>query len=328
MATSAFQRIREGFPDAEIHCGLRPYLRPLLSNNPFFDGYLPMPKVGFKGLLQQVAAIREQNFDLAIVLPNSLATGLAVRLAGVPRRLGYKQGRPLTMTQGLRAASNRSLFRRHGPRRLPKPMPQYYDDLLDLLQIPAGTGRPALHRSEEEEFAVDRWLQDHGLDAATPLVLLNAGASYGGSKMWAADRFAALGREYAQQGLTPIYLAGPKEVEMVQAIARQADALAAVDPVLPLSDLKALVGRAKLMVTTDTGPRHIAVALGVPTVCIMGPTDRRYTDYALEQQKVIQKQLPCVPCQRKVCPLRHHDCMGKIQVDEVMVASQALLPPQ
>ena len=329
MAFPALARIRQAYPDAHITCGLRPYLRTLLSNTPYVDDYLEMPRARGLGawsiFWRQVRAVRRGSFDLAIVMPNSLATGWIVRLAGVPVRLGYKQGRPLTMTDGLVAQRNRGVFaRRRGPRRVPKPMPEYYGDLLDVLDLPSAPPPPHLHTSEEERTWIDEWLTRQSIDPGRELVLCNPGSSFGPSKLWVAEHWAELARHYKQSGVEPIFLAGPNEVEMVDGIAAMAGAVAVTKPVIPLNMLKALIERARLVISTDTGPRHLAVGMRVPTVCLMGPNDRRYTDYALERQVVIQKDLPCVPCQRKVCPLGHQKCMRDITVAEVIEAGSTL----
>jgi heptosyltransferase-2 len=208
-------------------------------------------------------------------------------------------------------------------------MPAYYAELLDLLGLPPVPERGQLHVSMDEDAYVDGWLQQRGIAPDAPLVLLNAGASFGASKLWVAERFAAAAQRLREgQGLVPVFLAGPAEVDLVRGIARQANAVDTTDPVLLLSHLKALVRRARLLVTTDTGPRHIAVAFGVPVVCLIGPTDRRYTDYALDETIVIRKDIECAPCHRKVCPLGHHNCMRWIEVDEVVAACERLLRGQ
>jgi heptosyltransferase-2 len=325
MATASFERIRAAYPHAEIALGVRRYLKPLLHGSKAFDRILDAPRGGLGALMAQTRELRDGAFDLAIVLPNSLAAALPSFLARIPWRLGYRQGRPLLMNLGLRAERGRPWYRRHGPRRVPKPMPHYYQDLLDVLDLPPGGIRPSLVVTPEESASVDRWMAERQIGRNERLVLLNAGASYGGSKFWVAERFAAVARHFAGRGYRPLFLAGPAEVEMVEAIAKAADAIAVTRPVLPLDGLKALVARSALMITTDTGPRHVAVAFDRPTVCLIGPTDRRYTDYCLDKTELIQKDLPCVPCQRKVCPLGHHDCMRKIEVDEVVAAAERLL---
>ncbi len=326
MATAAFARIRAGFPQAEIVCGLRPYLRSLLAGTEHFDDYMDMPRAGgARGLLRQAAALRRRRFDLAIVFPNSLESGLAAWLAGIPRRLGYKQGRPFLMNLGTYAAPARGIGKLRA-RRTPEPMPEYYRKLLDVLELPPGPARGALVVTGEEQSACEAWLEERGVGRDRLVVAINAGASYGASKLWEPDRFAAVARVLRERrGAAVVLLSGPAEVDMVRGIARQSGAVAAVDPVLPLGMLKPLVARSSLLITTDSGPRHVAVALGVPVVCLMGPNDPRYTAYCLEKTALIRKELPCSPCNQKVCPLGHRHCMTLIEVDEVVAAAEGLL---
>ncbi|MBK8976408.1 MAG: lipopolysaccharide heptosyltransferase II [Planctomycetes bacterium] len=331
MATPAFARIRTAFPAATIVGGMRGYLRGLQEGADWFDATIDTPRAGgLRGLLAQARALRAHRFDLAILLPNSLETALVARLAGIPQRFGYTQGRGLLMTGGPRVASLRPWWSRTGVRRAPEPMPDYYRRLLDALGLPPGPTRTTLPVTDADRSACDAWLAARGVAPDRRLVLFTAGASFGASKLWLPERFAAVARHFAAlPDTTSIVLAGPAETALAQDIAAQAGrgVLATTDPVLPFGTLKALVERSALLITTDTGPRHIAVAFGKPVVCVMGPTDPRYTNYALERQTVIRRDLPCVPCHRKVCPLGHHDCMRGIEVAEVISAAERSLAP-
>jgi heptosyltransferase-2 len=327
MATAAFARIRASFPQAHITAGMRPYLRPLAGSE-FFDEIVPTPKAkGLGDLLRQVRAMRASAYDLAIVLPNSLATGIVPFLARVPLRLGYKQGRPGIMNLGIAAQVRRRWWqKREGPRRYPMPMPQYYEELLDVLGLPPVDRHPQLR----VDPADDAWVADHlrslGIADGEPLLLLVVGANFGASKLWPPERFSELARTMQQQhGMRALVMVGPSEVELGERIARDGGAIALSQPVLPLDRLKALVRRGTLMVTGDTGPRHLAVAFDRPVVCLIGPNDPNYTNYCLERTTLIRKDLPCSPCQRKVCPLGHHRCMRDITVDEVEAAGIDLL---
>ena len=122
-----------------------------------------------------------------------------------------------------------------------------------------------------------------------------------------------------------LILVGPQEVELGERIAAAGGALAMTRPVLELDKLNALVRRSALMITGDTGPRHLAVAFDRPVVCLMGPNDPNYTDYCMEHTILLRKELECSPCQLKVCPLDHHRCMRDITVDEVTAAGERLL---
>ncbi|MFY9343524.1 MAG: lipopolysaccharide heptosyltransferase II [Planctomycetota bacterium] len=328
MASASFARIRRAFPQARITAGMRPYLQPLCTGSDWFDEVVATPRAkGLRELWQQVGAMRRARYDLAIVLPNSLATGLVPFLAGVPLRLGYRQGRPLLMNLGLTARVRRRFWhRREGPRRWPSPMPEYYRDLLDVLALPAGGLHPELAVTQSDDAWVEQHLRSLGVAAGTPLLLLVVGANFGASKLWPPERFAAVARHFQERhAMRALVVVGPGEVELGERIAADGAAIALSQPVLPLDKLKALVRRAALMVTGDTGPRHLAVAFDRPVVCLIGPTDPQYTNYCLEQTVLLRKDLDCSPCQKKVCPLGHHRCMRDIAVEEVIAAGEDLL---
>jgi heptosyltransferase II len=327
MATASLVRIRKAFPGAHISLAARPFLLPLCKGSDWFDDFLPTPeKKGLSGILAESRRLRSGRYDLAVVLPNSLSTGLVAFLGRVPVRLGYLQGRSWLMTHGLRAITARHFWqKRRGPRRVPVPMPNYYRDLLDVLGLPGDSLHPDLPLTDEAKAWVDAHLRSLGIAPHEKIVLFVVGANFGASKLWMPERFAETARRFAAKGYRPIVTVGPAEVELGRRIGEDAGAIALVDPVLSLDKLSALVARCALMVTGDTGPRHLAVAFDRPVVCLMGPTDSRYTDYCLERTVLIQKKLPCTPCQMKVCPLGHHQCMRDIGVDEVVAAGEGLL---
>jgi heptosyltransferase-2 len=205
-------------------------------------------------------------------------------------------------------------------------MPEYYDELLDVIGLPPADQRPRLTVSDDERRRCEGWFAERGVGPDERLVAFNAGASYGASKLWEPARFIAVARALRERhGFVAVFLAGPSEADVVRSIAAEAGALAAVDPTLPVGMLKPMIERAELLITTDSGPRHVAVALGVPVVCLIGPTDPRYTDYCLEQTELLRQDLDCMPCQKKECPLGHHDCMRRIQVDDVLAAAERSL---
>ncbi len=325
MATATFERVRAAFPTAHITAGMRPFLKPMVKGCDYFDEVVETPKKG--GLWRQVCEMRGRRFDLAIVLPNSPVTGLIPFLARVPLRLGYRQGRPGLMNLGRAAEVRRRWWqRREGPRRWATPMPQYYHDLLDELGIPAGGLHPHLPVTDEDEAWVDRHLESRGVPSDQKLLLLVVGANYGASKLWMPERFAAISRHFQDRhGMRALVLVGPEEIPLGERIAEEGEALPMTTPVLPLNALRALIRRGSLMVTGDTGPRHMANAFDLPVVCMMGPNDPNYTDYCMEHTALIRKELECSPCQRKVCPLGHQRCMRDITVDEVAAAGEELL---
>jgi len=331
MATPSFARIRSAFIDAEITCGIKPGHQAILDGSRSFDAYMPMKgQKGRRAFFEDVRRLREKDFDLAILFPNSLSSALMCLVAGVPYRLGYTQGRRLLMTHGLKARiPKRRDGKRFGPRRVPVPMPQYYAALLDTQDMPLVDFHPLLRITDEEESQAAACLDRLGIGPEEDLILLNPGAAFGSSKLWYPENWARLA-DSLQDRLGPrarqLVLVGPGEEEIARAITArsQTQIQAAIDPLIPLGPLKAVVRRARIMVTTDSGPRHIAVAFDRPHVVLMGPTHPDYTSATLDHGVVIRHEVDCGPCHLKTCPLDHR-CMTLITPDEVLAASLNLL---
>ena len=331
MATPSFARIRSQYIHAEIVCGMKRGQQPILSGCKSFDRYLPMKEYkGFRGFRKEVQLLRKERFDLAILFPNSLSTALRVVLAGVRYRLGYSQGRGFLLTHGIRARQPLAkIKKRYGPRREPVPMPAYYAAMLDVLDMPKIGTHPILRVSADEVERATTLLENLGIAPREKLILLNPAAAFGSSKLWAAERWAALAdglRASLGKGFRLLVLVGPGEEGIARAIAAHAgqDLLLGIDPLLPLELLKAVVQRASLMVTTDSGPRHIAVAFDCPHVVLMGPTHPGYTALNTVFATVLRHEVDCGPCHLKTCPLDHL-CMQLIEVKEVLEACLARL---
>ena len=151
-----------------------------------------------------------------------------------------------------------------------------------------------------------------------PLVVFNDNGAYGPSKSWGPERFAALARLVVERQPTArvVVHCGPGDRDGARDCARRAGdprvaSLADVDD-LPLGLSKALLRRAAVVVTTDSGPRHVAAAFGTPTVVLHGPMDPRLGASDHRWLEEIRLDLACSPCGRRECPLGHHDCMRLI----------------
>jgi heptosyltransferase-2 len=145
--------------------------------------------------------------------------------------------------------------------------------------------------------------------------------------LWPAEHFArACDRITRELALIPVLAPGPGEIGIAEAIAAQMKERAAVliEDQPRLEDLKALIARSALVLTNDTGPRHIAVALRRPAVVLIGPTNPAHTALHLERQRVLRRDLPCSPCQLKICPIDHR-CMTGLHPDRVVEAARDLL---
>lgn len=334
MATPAVREVRARFPGARVVAYCRPYVRKILEDSPRIDAFILEARRGPLGLpaRETLRALRAERFDLAVVFTHSFRTGLLARLSGARRRVGYDRGgRGWMLTDRVPPLPKERNAR--GKRRIrPENMVEHYLKLVRPLGCPGAETREELFFGPEAEEAVEKALSARGVDGAKPLVGVNPGASFGSSKMWGAERFAALADRLAAPpeagglGAETLFFCGPGEEPILEDIRGRMKARAHfIAPAeATLATLKGFVARLDLLITNDTGPRHYAVALGKPAVVIMGPTDPRYTEVNMERTRVLRREVPCGPCHLKTCPIDHR-CMTEIAPEEVLEAARRAL---
>jgi heptosyltransferase-2 len=161
------------------------------------------------------------------------------------------------------------------------------------------------------------------------VVVLNSSGAYGAAKHWPSEYFGRLANKIAtKQGLAVLALCGPGEQDRAREIVRVADhprVVSLADEAISIGLTKACVRRSRLMVTTDSGPRFFAVAFDVPVITLFGPTDPAWTRTHYEREICLQHAVPCGPCARRNCPVKHHDCMRLLTVERVYNAVEAQL---
>lgn len=322
MATPVLRALRAAFPEAEIVAEARPVLLDLLRGLESFDRFLPDPQAGLGGLVQRTRRLRGAGFDWAVLLPDSQRAALAPALAGIPRRAGYARDplRRLLLTDSLPVA------RRDG-KRVAVPMTERYLRITRALGVPDQGQALELAVCDDARQRVAERLSRRGVAPGEPILLVTPGANFGGSKLWPTEHFAAACDGIRRRlGLRAVLSPGPDEIPIARAIAENSreDTVALVDPSPGLEDLKALVERCRLVLTNDTGPRHVAVALERPAVVLMGPTDPAITHQHMERQRVLREEVDCSPCQLKKCPIDHR-CMTRLRPERAIAAAEALL---
>jgi heptosyltransferase-2 len=183
--------------------------------------------------------------------------------------------------------------------------------------------------SADEQLADAVWGR-LGLPAGREVLVLNTGGAYGLAKRWPAEHFAALAqRVVAQWGFSVLVNCGPMEREAAREIAFRANdrrvASLADERELPIGLTKACIRRARMLVTTDSGPRYLGIAFGLPVVTLFGPTDPRLVETHYAREACLALALECQPCMERVCPLGHHRCMRELTVDAVFAAVEKLM---
>ncbi len=341
LCTPALRSIREHFRDAHIFLLGTPLIRNILSPCPFADSWLEQ---GMKNPFAIAKNLREHEFTHAVLLTNSFVSALATFLARVGVRIGYARGgRGFLLTERLhppritesdppddagvkRAAATAKGFSGALLNRFnPHSMIDYY--LLLAARAGGATESRTLELSVADEARHQLFEKLPALkDIAGPIVILVPGGAFGPSKCWLPERFAETAdRLIDQYKATVIVSVAANDAE--RRIARQICDTAGHPLInlgehpLNLGQLKALFALASLVITNDTGPRHIAISLKRRVVTLFGPNDPAWTDTGYDKETWIVADVPCAPCAKPQCPMPDHICMKSITVDRVCTAA-------
>lgn len=334
MATPALRAIRHQFPNADIVTIQRPYVADVLDGLDFVDRKIAWHRGGkLISRLRFIKQIRDEQFDLAVLFPNSFRSACLAFLAGIPKRVGIdRDRRRWLLTDALPAKDKQE----------PHPAIDEYLRIAAYLNAKNSNGSGVLEplsRSMElvvTETDQQRWKsfiekQSSGFKSHS-LICLNPGGAFGAAKHWPVEHFANLARRIATElSKSVLVVCGPSEKTEALQIVKQAGhplvTSLAQEP-LHLGLTKAAIQQSELLVTTDSGPRHFAAPFQVPVVTLFGPTHILWSETFYERGMHIQLDLDCGPCQQRVCPLGHHRCMKELGVDQVFQAVISQLKSQ
>jgi len=321
LCTPALRSICRRFEGEDIYFLASGTVRRLLSPNNLGNEWV---ESNGGCLIPLIRRLRRCGFLRAVLFKNSFGSALTTFLAGVPERIGYaRDGRTVLLTQRIRPPKGAD------GRFKPVSMIDYY------LRIAAELGCETTERYTE--LSVDR--RDKlslsaklggVLSGRSPLVVLVPGGAFGPSKWWPADRFAATAdRLIEKYDATVVICVAPDKTEarIAERICglakRKVHSLA--DTPLAMGELKAFLAESNLVITNDTGPRHIAIALGKKVITLFGPNNPKWTRTGYEQEVQIKGQAECVPCDKPRCRRNRHLCMESIGVDTVCAAAGEIL---
>jgi len=318
MATPALDAVRKRYPRAFIAAHGTPAARQLYAGMDWYDDFLVSGRRD--PALRQARLLREGRFELCLLLTGSFRTAVPPALARIPHRVGYRwSGRtPLLTAHWPRP--------KPGGKRQPYPTKSYFLDLVAKLGATGG-GRVHLVLTDEERERGAAWRKEAGVADGEPLLLMCVGAGFGPSKIWPAEYFAEVADVMARRhGARIVLVCAPGEEE-VGARVKEHATVPLVDTwttPLDVGTLKALIARARVLLTNDTGPRHIAAAFRIPLVCLMGPTSPVYTDTDTEGQVVLRREdVDCSPCHLTKCPIDHR-CLRWITPADALAAVEPL----
>lgn len=324
MTVPALRALRRLLPDAKITLATRPFAKGIFSEVDFIDDVLVYDRRNAFSVVSQVREWRRREFDLAVLFQNAFEAALIPFLAGVPTRLGY-------------ATESRQGLLTH-----PLPLPDwrsskhevfYYLYLITALeQSLSGTSTVcesdpdiSLTISESRKNEATELLRSYGVDDEKTVVAICPGSINSRAKRWPAESYAALADRLLEQQQQVVLIGSRDEIDVTNEVTnRMRNQPVVLTGKTTLDQITAVLGLVDLVVTNDTGPAHIAAALGSPTIVIFGPTNPLTTRPFSFKAEILRHPPDCAPCMLRDCPIDHR-CMTAITVDEVFERSHALL---
>jgi ADP-heptose:LPS heptosyltransferase len=322
LATPALRALRTALPSATIEVLTARGLAAILEGNPDVDGVLDFDRRSFVSQGALYARLLRGGYDAVLDLISNPRSAWMTALTRARIRVGYDlPGRRWAYTLAL----PREPVGPGGPTL--RYAPEAALDFVRALGVsPRGLGL-TFHVSAAAEETVERWISTVGLDHGKPLIACLPAGSWP-AKTWLPDRFAAVMDTLAHEGTT-VWTWGPGERAVVEACRAGMRARSLLAPPTGWQELGALLKRCSLWIGNDSGPKHLAVALGVPTITLFGPTNPTTWHPPEGPHTVMEVEgLECLHCNANTCPLpgeRHMRCMRDLPAERVISAARALL---
>lgn len=340
MATPALAALRQAYPQAHLAFVVGPWARDAVNHNPRIDEIIDCGNIGngrkldWREYLSAARRLRKGHFDLAVVLDRSALLGLIPFLARVPYRAGIDSaGRGFSLTT-------------KAPWRGTRHEAELYMDVIRALGIDPGQAKAEFYVGDADRLKANRLLDD-ALAAAgggTPndkLAMIHPGGAVNpgmvlSAKRWLPDRYAAIARRLIQDGWTVLLVGSGSDRPAADMVlgslgdGGSQPATRVVDLVdkLSLGEFAAVVERCHLFLGNDSGPTHVAAAVGTPTVAVFGPsTPEMYAPFG-PRVAVVYNQVNCSPCfvnGRFASDCRDHKCMQAVEVEDVWQTIKLML---
>ncbi len=316
MSLPALDALRGRYPTAEIVLVVKPWVAGLYHYHPAVNRSIVYDRAGEhrgpRGFMKLVEQIRSEHFDMAILFQNAFHAAWMAWQSSIPIRIGYGlEGRGALLTDSVPVPSP-SLYGHQS---------NYYLHLLfraGLVEKLAPVERIRLDIQNSERTRATRQLKALGLGGPRFLVGLTPGAAFGPAKRWLLERYADLAdRLIGALNADVLIFGSPAERPLAESIARMmSHTPSIVTGETTLRELMALLAQCRLVVTNDSGPMHLAAALGLPVVAIFGSTDERATGPLSPLARIVKHPVACSPCGLRQCPIDFR-CMESVTVDEV-----------
>lgn len=324
LSTPAIRAARKAFPEAYLAIVVSPNTREIVAGNPDLNETIIFDKESkHKGIFQTlrfVMWLREKRFDLALILHSTARVNLLCFLAGIPKRVGYARGK-LDFLLTDRLQYTKRLGEKHES--------EYSLDVLRSIGIDAEISRLSVSITGENENTLRDLFLEHDVSEEDRIIVLHPGASHA-SKMWPEENFARLGDALIERFKVKIILiSGASQ----SAIGEKVKDLMKNEAIslcgrTSLGVLAALFKKTALFISNDSGPVHIACAVGTPVISIFSRNEKGLSPARwrpLGNKGIfLHKDVGCTKCLAHNCK-KSFLCLRSITVEEVLERSRDLL---
>ncbi len=323
LSTPVIKALRDAYPNAYIAMMVAPQAREIVEGNPYLDETIIYDKSsaqkGLSGTLRFTRMLKGKKFDLALVLHPANRAHLAVFLAGIPRRIGYDRKLGFLLTDRVKHA--KQLGEKHES--------DYALDLVRFLGVEPGEKKLHMPVSKISQEWAQEVLTGQGVGNQDKLLAIHPAASCP-SKIWPPERFAEAADKLADKyGFRILIISAGKDIPLAHNLERRL-----VHPVINLagktsvSQLAGILKKCALFISNDSGPVHIAAAVGTPVISIFGRNQaglspRRWGPLG-EKSTALHKPAACIECLAHNCK-NEFLCLKSISVDDVVKAADNLL---
>ncbi len=323
LSTPVIKALRYNYPDAYIAMMVSPYAKDIVEGNPYLDKVIIYDKDGkhksWQRSVKFARNLKKKKFDLAIVLHPTNRVHLVTFFAGIPRRIGYNLKLGFLLTDRIKHA--KQLGQKHEL--------EYNLDLVRHLGIPAEDKTLFMPLKLESEKWAKELFKEEGLKETDKLLAIHPGASCP-SKVWPNERFAQVADRLAEKyGFKILVVSGPKDIALAQNVLGHlrypAVNLAGKTSV---SQLASILKRCSLFISNDSGPVHVASAVGTPVISIFGRNQpglspRRWGPTG-KNDRVLHQEVGCIECLAHNCQ-KQLTCLKAITAADVLKTADEIL---
>jgi len=325
MTIPAVRQLRRIFPDARITLHTRSWAKGIFEDADFIDEILTFEpeKSVFKTVLAQAKVLQEKQFDLAVVFPNSFESALTVKLGKVSTSFGYaKEARSFLLTDAVNIPEWKN--QKHEVFYYLNLIAEIENKFFGTKTVLESEPRFDLTISSKRKTQARAILTEKGIDLSRKIVAFCPGSTNSRAKRWQMESYAALNDKIqTESGANVVLIGANSEADVSLEVAEKSK----IKPFVltgktSLAEVTEILSVCDLLVSNDTGPAHIAAALGTKTLVIFGPTNPVTTQPW--NSEIIRNGVECSPCMLRDCPIDHR-CMAWISADEVFAKVKGML---